>query len=69
MTKGALVREIETDAGWVLYKGTAGIVLGRADHFEEIAGISGSNRHWWVSWGTGDIHVMNISDIEVIDND
>jgi len=65
MKVGDLVRETETDPDWILYSGTLGLILRSADEDMGLSGVVGTH-HWWVSWGCGEIHMMNIDDIEVV---
>lgn len=64
MRVGDLVREAETDPNSILYNGTLGLILRSADEDMGLSGVEGTH-HWWVSWGSGEVHAMNIDDIEV----
>ena len=65
MKVGDLVRETETDPAWILYRGTLGLILRSADEDMGLCEVEGTH-HWWVSWGTGETHMMCIDDIEVV---
>ena len=71
MQVGDLVKEIVTDPVWRLYNDTVGVVIRPADDDMGLVAssrtrFSGKIHHWLVAWGTGDVHIMNITDIEVV---
>ncbi len=66
MKVGDLVRETETDSDWILYAGTLGLILRSADTDMGLRDDGVSTLHWWVTWGSGDTHMMSINDIEVV---
>ena len=68
MQIGDLVKEIVTDPVWRLYNDTVGVVIRPADDDMGLVArpAFGKIHHWLVAWGTGDVHIMNITDIEVV---
>jgi hypothetical protein len=79
MEVGDLVKEIVTDPVWRLYNDTVGVVIRPADDDmimkpgatpADMGLVArpafGKVHHWLVAWGTGDVHIMNIADIEVL---
>ena len=68
MQAGDLVKEIVTDPAWELYGGTLGFLIRPADDDMGLVArpAFGKVHHWLVAWGSGDVHIMNITDIEVV---
>ena len=67
MQVGDLVREVG-DPAWRLYNDTVGVVIRPADDDMGLVArpAFGKIHHWLVAWGSGDVHIMNIGYIEVV---
>jgi len=65
MQVGDLVKEIVTDEAWRLYSNTVGVVIRPADDDMGLVSLD-EKHHWLVVWGSGDVHIMHIDDVEVV---
>jgi hypothetical protein len=62
---GDLVKEIVSDEAWRLYKDTVGVIVRPADDDMGLVSLD-EIHHWLVAWGSGDVHIMHIDDVEVV---
>ena len=65
MQAGDLVKEIVLDEAWRLYSDTVGVVIRPADDDMGLVSLD-EVHHWLVAWGSGDINIMHIDDVEVV---
>ena len=67
MQVGDLVKAIVTDEAWRLYSDTVGVVIRPADDDMGLHRLDHARgHHWLVAWGSGQTHIVNIDDIEVV---
>ena len=65
MQVGDLVKEFVSDEAWRLYSDTVGVVIRPADDDMGLVSLD-EIHHWLVAWGSGDVHIMHIDDMEVL---